>query len=510
MGLPSKQYFLDESNSKYLEAYRVYMITIACLLGAPIMNATQDVEDILNFETELAMIIESPDQRKNISEEYSRVTVGDLHSLIPQIEWLRYLNIVTNNKIQHSERIVSFCTEYFQNLVFLLSQTPQRTIANYLLWRFVRNRINNLDNRFQEAKQRFYYILFGREKSPPRWQTCITQVNSNMGMALGSIFVQKYFDEESRNDTVQMTTEIQQTFREILSNADWLDEDTKILARVKIDAMILRIGYPDFIVDKQELGKRYKDVIIHPDQFFENTLSILLHLTKVEHLRLGTVVDKLLWTAPPAVVNAYYSRNKNQIMFPAGILQPPFYQKHFPRALNYGGIGVVIGHEITHGFDDKGRLFDKEGNLHRWWKDNAVEAFHNKAQCLIDQYNKYIVSEVNVQIDGLITQGENIADNGGLKEAYRAYMKWLKKHSQADETLPGLELSGKQLFFLNFAQVWCGSSRIEGMENKLKSDVHAPGRYRVIGSLSNSDDFSNAYKCQRGSPMNPTKKCSIW
>ncbi|KAF2882292.1 hypothetical protein ILUMI_23857, partial [Ignelater luminosus] len=510
LGLPSKQYFLHDSNIKYLEAYRVYMITVANLLGASIVNATQDVDDMINFEIDLASIIESPEQRKNISEEYVKVTIAEMHALVPEIDWIRYFSMIMNNKVHANHYIVSFCMRYLQDLVVLVSQTPPRTVANYLLWRFVRNRINNLDNRFQDAKQRFYYILFGREKSPPRWQTCVSQVNLNMGMALGSLFVQQYFDEESKNDTLQMTREIQQSFRELLSHASWLDGDTKILARVKIDAMRLRIGYPDFILNHEELTERYKDVTVKPDLYFENTLSILQHLTQREHAKLGTVVDKLMWTAPPAVVNAYYSRNKNQIMFPAGILQPPFYQRHFPRSLNYGGIGVVIGHEVTHGFDDTGRLFDKEGNLHRWWKNSAVLAFHGRSQCLIDQYNKYTVPEVSVHVDGVSTQGENIADNGGLKQAYKAYTKWLEKNPYADETLPGLNLSNTQMFFLNFAQVWCGSSRIEGMRNKLKRDVHAPGRYRVIGSISNLKEFSDAYGCPLGSPMNPPNKCSIW
>lgn len=224
-----------------------------------------------------------------------------------------------------------------------------RTVANYLLWRFVRHRVNNLDSRFQEAKQRFYYVLFGREKSPPRWQVCVAQVNSNLGMAVGSLFVKKYFDETSKNDvcapvskyslklniffiqTLAMTKVLQQSFREILQKTNWLDLNTKQLARSKIDAMSLRIGYPDFILDPKRLIERYKDVSIHPDYYFENMLSILKvskfwispikvkknsmfqHLTKVEQSRLGTIVNKTLWNTAPAIVNAYYSRNKNQI-----------------------------------------------------------------------------------------------------------------------------------------------------------------------------------------------------
>ncbi|KOX71683.1 Endothelin-converting enzyme 1 [Melipona quadrifasciata] len=470
LGLPTRDYFLQPSNTIYLKAYKNYLIKISTLLGASLQNATTDADELIEFETKLAKITSSPDERRNVSELYQRMSIGELRTLVPQINW-------------------------------------HRTIANYLLWRFVRHRVNNLDDRFQEAKQKFYYILFGREQAPSRWKNCVAQVNSNMGMAVGSMFVKKYFDEKSKNDTLAMTREIQRSFRELLNQTIWIDDETKELATEKVNAMLLRIGYPDFILQPELLNERYKDVVIRPDKYFENTLNILQHLTRVEQDRLGSPVNKTLWNTAPAVVNAYYSRSKNRI---TGILQPPFYHRYFPRSLNYGGIGVVIGHEITHGFDDKGRLFDKDGNLHRWWKDEAIYGFHERAQCLIDQYSHYIVSEVGMQIDGMNTQGENIADNGGIKQAFRAYERWLRTNGDADETLPGLNTSGKQLFFLNFAQVWCGSMRPEATRNKLKTAVHSPGKFRVIGTLSNSEDFAEVFHCPLGTPMNPVNKCSVW
>lgn len=195
--------------------------------------------------------------------------------MIPQIDWYTYFKIVLQRDVYPHEPIACFCMDYLQKFVTLISITPQRTIANYLLWRFVRHRINNLDQRFQIAKQRFYYILFGREKSPPRWQECVTQVNSNLGMAVGSLFVEKYFDESSKNDTMKMTIQLQQAFKNMLTSLEWLDVDTKILAKNKIDAMRLKIGYPDFILNKDELTERYSDVVSHPDFYFENMLSIL-------------------------------------------------------------------------------------------------------------------------------------------------------------------------------------------------------------------------------------------
>ncbi|KAJ4440179.1 hypothetical protein ANN_08317 [Periplaneta americana] len=762
LGLPTRDYFLQPSNMVYLDAYKNYLIKIATLLGAPLENATQQAEEIITFEKRLAKNLitsegktvdildthlqdnnagtsggdinndvdhgdgsddgnsvgvptianvvlaleteeasfcyRTPDERRNVSELYQRMSVGELRQLIPQVDWYRYLTLVLARPVNVSEPVVVFALQYIQDLVTLLGKTQPRvfenkvlrkifgakrdevtgewrklhntelhalysspdiirniksrrlrwaghvarmgesrnayrvlvgrpegkrplgrprrrwednikmdlrevgyddrdwinlaqdrdrwrayvraamnlrnskhsdmfyfrTTANYLLWRFVRHRVNNLDDRFQDAKQRFYYILFGREQAPPRWKYCVSEVNSHLGMALGALFVRKYFHENSKNDskqaslvyrsstrvsaseglsssavdrswrdlsssavdrswrdpefeyselslkTVQMTEDIMLSFRELLSQTNWIDRETKELASQKVDAIVLRIGYPDFILSPQLLNERYADLVIRPDQFFENTLNILRHATRIEQDRLGTHVNKTLWNTPPAIVNAYYSRYKNQIMFPAGILQPPFYHRYFPRSLNYGGIGVVIGHEITHGFDDKGRLFDKDGNLHRWWRDEAIEGFHRRAQCLIDQYSHYTVQEVSMPLDGSITQGENIADNGGIKQAFRAYQRWLHENGDSSETLPGLNATGHQLFFLNFAQIWCGSIRPEAMRNKLKTAVHAPGKFRVIGTLSNSEDFATVFKCPLGSPMNPVNKCSVW
>ncbi|XP_018052700.1 PREDICTED: endothelin-converting enzyme 1-like isoform X3 [Atta colombica] len=443
LGLPTKDYFLQPSNAIYLKAYKDYLMGIAILLGASSDNATIDVEELIEFETQLASITSSPDERRNSSELYQRMSVGKLRALVPQIDWCLYLSIVLARPIHFFEPVVVFALQYIQDLVVLLSKTQPRTVANYLLWRFVRHRVNNLDDRFQQVKQKFYYILFGREQAPSRWKNCVTQVNSNMDMAVGSMFVKKYFDKNSKNDTLSMTREIQRSFRELLDKTSWIDDETKCLATEKVNSMSLRIGYPDFILQPRLLNERYKDVVIRPDKYFENTLNILQHLTRVEQAHLGNTVNKTLWNTntAPAVVNAYYSRNKNQIMFPAGILQPPFYHRFFPRSLNYGGIGVVIGHEITHGFDDKGRLFDKDGNLYRWWKDEAVDGFHRRAQCLIDQYANYTVTEVGMQIDGVNTQGENIADNGGIKQAFRAYERWLRSNEGEDETLPGMTMT---------------------------------------------------------------------
>ncbi|XP_050068473.1 neprilysin-4 [Anopheles maculipalpis] len=514
LGLPTRDYYLQPGNRKYLEAYRQFMVEVIGLLGVPSEPARQATDEMIDFETQLANITSTPEERNNVSTLYRKLILEQLHDEVPEIDWTRYLTIVTERPVNGSDFVVMFAMGYMRELVELLNQTEPRIVANYLLWRFVRHRINNLDDRFLGAKQRFSNALFGRERNPPRWKNCVTQVNANMGMAVGAMFVRRYFDENSKRDTLTMTHELQEAFRELLDRTSWIDAPTRRLAEQKVNAMSLRIGYPDFILDTSQLNERYATLAIHPDRYFENTLNVLSHIRRTDQEKLGQPVNKTTWHTAPAVVNAYYSRNKNQIMFPAGILQPPFYHRHLPKAINYGGIGVVIGHELTHGFDDKGRLFDRDGNLYRWWSDQAIEAFHERAACLVQQYSRYTIDEVGVQLDGENTQGENIADNGGIKQAFLAYNKWLAAQTDRRvleaESLPGLNVTRTQLFFLNFAQIWCGAMRPEATRNKLKTAVHSPGRFRVIGTLSNSEDFAREYNCPVGSFMNPADKCSVW
>lgn len=345
LGLPTREYFLKQVNEKYLNSYRNFMIKIITLIGAE--EADDRADEILEFETGLAKITSAQEDRTNISVLYQKLTLNELQDEIPEIDWIRYLTIVQDRVIDPEEKVIMFAKTYMKDLVKLIDSTEPATVANYLIWRFVRHRINNLDNRFLEAKQTFYLECFGREKSPPRWKSCVSQVNSNMGMATGSLFVRKFFDENSKFDTIAMVHELQQSFRDILNETDWIDASTKLLALHKVNAMSLKIGYPDFILSHHKLDEKYAELHIHPEKYFENTLNVLQFLSREEQKKVGQPVNKTLWQTYPAIVNAFYSRSKNQIMFPAGILQPPFYHRHFPKCLNYGGIGVVIGHELT-------------------------------------------------------------------------------------------------------------------------------------------------------------------
>lgn len=340
LGLPTRDYFIKSTNSMYLEAYQTFAKQVIHLCGASENESAMAADEIVKFEIELAQIMASPQDRMNVTQLYRRMSVAGLYDYVPEIDWQRYLEIVLEQKIERHEVIVMFALNFIQDVVQLINNTDPKTVANYMLWKFVRHRINSLDDRFQDAKQQFYNVLIGRKKSPPRWKICVNQVNSNMGMAVGAMFVREYFDDSSKQDTLAMTHELQDTFREILNETNWLDDETKALAESKVNRMSLKIGYPDYILDEEKLNEKYADLEIHPEKYFENVLNVLRHLTRSEQNKLRESVNRTSWNTAPAVVNAYYSRNKNQIIFPAAILQPPFYHRHLPRSFNFGGIGV--------------------------------------------------------------------------------------------------------------------------------------------------------------------------
>ncbi|XP_032368901.1 membrane metallo-endopeptidase-like 1 [Etheostoma spectabile] len=283
---------------------------------------------------------------------------------------------------------------------------------------------------------------------------------------------------------------------------------------LRCSAMAIKehIGYPDHILQEgnQKLDQEYAHLNFSEEHYFENILENLKSEAHKSLKKLREPVDPDLWIIGAAVVNAFYSPNRNQIVFPAGILQPPFFSKHQHQALNFGGIGMVIGHEITHGFDDNGRNFDKDGNMLNWWSNYSAEHFKEQSQCMVQQYGNFNWKLAGGQnVSGISTLGENIADNGGVHQAYKAYLKWVEMEGE-EPRLPGLDMDYKQLFFLNFAQVWCGAYRPEYASQSIKTDSHSPLEYRVLGSLQNFEAFSEAFQCQKGSRMNPELKCRVW
>ncbi|BFZ23239.1 hypothetical protein BsWGS_26278 [Bradybaena similaris] len=514
LGMPSPDYFLHDDAVAKLPVYKKYAQDVAVMFGADPKIAQRDVEEMVKFEIKLANITIPREERRDNEKMYNKMMIKEFAEMVPGFNWLDYLQKIyatVGINITEAERIVVYAPSYFQQFAKLYQTVDKRVKVNYLFWRIMMNRINNLPSQNRSIKNEYLKVIFGSHAEPARWYECVTFVNDNMGNALGRLFVEAHFDEGSRETALEMIHDIRNAFYEILNATDWMDEKTKKVAKEKAEAISEKIGYADSILNDTALNEEYAGVEFYPDRYFNNVIGNLKHTAILNLKRLKEPVDRTKWSTTPAVVNAFYSSTKNQIMFPAAILQPPFYSKDYPKSLNYGGIGMVIGHEITHGFDDRGRQYDKKGILVQWWDDEVIKRFKERAQCIIDQYSNYTLPEVNMKLNGIQCQGENIADNGGLKEAYMAYRKYADEHNHSEPRLPGLlQFTSDQLFFINFAQVWCGVMRPEAAINRIKTGVHSPGRFRVIGTLQNLQAFSDAFHCPIDSYMNRKEKCTVW
>ncbi|KAF3848291.1 hypothetical protein F7725_021319 [Dissostichus mawsoni] len=365
------------------------------------------------------------------------------------------------------------------------------------MWTLTQKSVASLDQRFENAQDKLLESLYGTKKScTPRWQTCIGNTDDTLGFALGSLFVKETFDKHSKDIVSRGDDEIRSAFKGALDRLGWMDPHTKQAAKDKADAIYDMIGFPEFILDPKELDDVYDGYEVSYDSFFMNMLNFYNFSSRVMADQLRKTPNKDQWSMTPPTVNAYYMPTKNGIVFPAGILQAPFYAHDHPKALNFGGIGVVMGRE-----------YDKEGNLRPWWQNSSVEAFRERTECMTDQYSRYTVNGEHV--NGKQTLGENIADNGGLKAAYNVSISsWVQKNGE-EKRLPAVNLTNDQLFFVGFAQVWCSVRTPESAHEGLVTDPHSPPRYRVIGTLANSPDFSRHFNCPVGTPMNTGGRCEV-
>ncbi|XP_032027679.1 endothelin-converting enzyme 2 isoform X4 [Hylobates moloch] len=508
--LPSRDYYLNRTaNEKVLTAYLDYMEELGMLLGGRPTSTREQMQQVLELEIQLANITVPQDQRRDEEKIYHKMSISELQALAPSMDWLEFLSFLLSPlELSDSEPVVVYGMDYLQQVSELINRTEPSILNNYLIWNLVQKTTSSLDRRFESAQEKLLETLYGTKKScVPRWQTCISNTDDALGFALGSLFVKATFDRQSKEIAEGMISEIRTAFEEALGQLVWMDEKTRQAAKEKADAIYDMIGFPDFILEPKELDDVYDGYEISEDSFFQNMLNLYNFSAKVMADQLRKPPSRDQWSMTPQTVNAYYLPTKNEIVFPAGILQAPFYARNHPKALNFGGIGVVMGHELTHAFDDQGREYDKEGNLRPWWQNESLAAFRNHTACMEEQYNQYQVN--GERLNGRQTLGENIADNGGLKAAYNAYKAWLRKHGE-EQQLPGVGLTNHQLFFVGFAQVWCSVRTPESSHEGLVTDPHSPARFRVLGTLSNSRDFLRHFGCPVGSPMNPGQLCEVW
>uniref|UniRef100_A0A3P8PYX6 Endothelin converting enzyme-like 1 n=1 Tax=Astatotilapia calliptera TaxID=8154 RepID=A0A3P8PYX6_ASTCA len=506
--LPERSLYLgqDEDSTKILTAYKGLMERLLSMLGAH--NATQKSTEIIQLETRLANITvsEYDDQRKDISTMYNRITLRQLQRIAPSLHWKRLLDRIFHDNFSEDEEIVVLATDYMQKVSEIIKTTSKRVLHNYMLWRIVAALSEHLSTAFRSTIHEFSREIDGTEQQLELGRLCLTQTNKHFGMALGALFVQQHFSSESRAKVQELVEDIKHSLDLRLQELDWMDEATKDAARAKLKHMIVMTGYPDFLLEPELIDQEY-EFDVDEKAYFKNILNSIKFNIKLSVRKIHEKVDKTAWLLPPQALNAYYLPNKNQMVFPAGILQPTLYNPEFPQSLNYGGIGAIIGHELTHGYDDWGGQYDRHGNLKQWWTEESYKKFQKKAECIVKLYDNFTV--YSQRVNGRLTLGENIADMGGLKLSYYAYQKWVREHGP-ERPLPGLKYTHEQLLFIAFAQNWCMKRRSQSIYLQLLTDKHAPEHYRVIGSVSHFDEFARVFHCPKSSPMNPTHKCSVW
>lgn len=514
--LPTRDYYLNKSDDdEVLNAYWKYMTAVGVLLGGEENETRVQMKQVIEFEKKLANITAPSDERRDEEKLYHKMTIAQLQKISPVINWVDYFNVAfeqVGKEIKSEDYIVVYAPVYLANMSALVSQhlaTKEGKIilGNYLIWHLVKSLTTCLSKPFRDAGKILQKALVGSDGGEEPWRFCVSDTNSVIGFALGAMFVREVFHGESKPAAENMINEIRTAFKTSLPKLNWMDEETRKLAKDKADAITDMIGFPDFILNAHQLDEKYRDLEFVEDEYFNNYIRVYKFTLQKNIEKIDKPVNKTRWGMSPPTVNAYYTPTKNQIVFPAGILQAPFYDIHYPRSLNFGGMGVVMGHELTHAFDDQGREYDKHGNLHQWWNNATIERFNKRAQCMVDQYSNYTVN--SEKVNGRQTLGENIADNGGLKAAFHAYEEWVSTNHD-EIPLPGLNLTHKQLFFVGFAQVWCSSTKKEATHLQIMNDPHTPPKYRVIGPLTNSHEFATTFNCPEKSFMNPMKKCEVW
>ncbi|XP_037550251.1 phosphate-regulating neutral endopeptidase PHEX [Nematolebias whitei] len=522
LSLPSKEDYTTNTSSALANraALLSLMVDMAVMLGASEKAAQAQMETALAFETKVAHIL-IPYENRTSEAMYNRYTLSRLQSSLPQFDWLSFVKAVVeadddpDRIISSSEPIIVRTPKYFKDLMKLINTTEPRTVANYVQWRSVFSRITTLSRRFLYRYLDYARITTGTTSLTPRWDKCVNYVENSLAYATGRLFVNTHFQEDKKHMMEELIDGVRWAFTDMLKKEnDWMDQETKKRAIEKAHAVLAKVGYPEFILNDTYLCEDLQQLEFNEKDYYGNVMQTLTFIAQADISWLRKSVPRSEWFTNPTTVNAFYSSSTNQIRFPAGELQKPFFWgREYPRSLSYGAIGVIVGHELTHGFDNNGRKYDKNGNLDQWWSMSSVAAFTEKTQCMIDQYNDYYWEESGLNVRGKRTLAENIADNGGIREAFRAYRRWVDESRGGVEEplLPGVELSNNQLFFLSYAHVRCNSYRPEAAREQIQNGAHSPPKYRVIGAMSNYKEFQKAFNCPESSVMNRgAQSCRVW
>jgi len=504
-------FYTGNKSTLYRAAEVQYFTDMAVMLGAEEATARQLAEDVWELEYQIAEIQTPAEDRVDPTTRYNAMTVEELQlTLGDWINLLSYLRALFDYDIPSTDTVLVYDVQFMQRLNAIVKSTPNRVLAGYVVWLVLPQLHHVMPASFQDANRRWSETLYGTSALKERWATCITATDENMPYVTGGLYVNQTMTQETLDKALEIVQHIIDAFESRLPRLEWMDGKTKKKAMDKLRGLQKFLGGPDFTV--KELDERYSQYLVSADagDAFENLRQSYIYHGKYSLQQLGRLVDKTEWDMSALKVNAYYSASDNKIVITAAILQEVFFDISYPMTMNFGAMGMIIGHELTHGFDNTGRNFDRVGNMNDWWSPASTEGFQDRAQCMIDQYDQYPIG--NSHDNGLLTLGENMADNGGLATAYEAYMDWLKNNEFHEDTanLPGLNLTKEQVFFLSFAQVWCVHETESYKQQAIRTDPHTYSPYRVRGTVSNMPEFAEAYNCPAKSPMNPAKKCHVW
>jgi putative endopeptidase len=501
LGLPEKDYYLrtgakDETVRQQYIAHVAKMLTLA---GSSPQQAEKDAKAVMAFETALAKVSLSVTEMRDPENTYHLQPIAKFEASMPDVDFEAFQDAV------HSPRVTELnnaTPAFFPALLQAVGATDLETLKAYIRYHLLTTVAGRLPKRFDEENFDFYgRKLNGQPEQAARWKRCSNSVNNELGEALGKVYVEQYFAGDSKAKMLEMVHDIEGAMGRDIDQVDWMSDATKVKAKEKLHAVANKIGYPDKWRD-------YSKLEIKPDDALGNARRSDEFENDRQLAKIGKPVDHNEWGMTPPTVNAYYDPSMNDINFPAGILQPAFYDPKQDDSVNYGHIGAVIGHELTHGFDDQGKKFDAKGNLSDWWTPEDTKKFVARTDCLAEEYGSFVAVD-DVKVNGKLTLGENTADNGGLVLAYMAYLERAKKE--------GVDLASKkegftlpQRFYISYAQNWCENSRPEAVRTQVLTDPHSPNHFRANGAIVNQPGFAAAFGCKKGSPMVPVNSCRVW
>jgi putative endopeptidase len=501
LSLPDRDYYIkDDPKSKGMQQHLVeYVTETFTLAGRTPQQAADSAQTVLRIETALAKAsIDRTARRdpKNLDHKMSR---DEAVALGPNFYLNRYFTAVG---APNFTQINVTNPDFFKQVNGVLESESLDALKTYVSWHALHGAAPWLSQPFVDANFKFQQNLTGQKEIQARWKRCVSLTDRELGEALGQRYVEATFGAEGKQRMLKMVDALEKSLAEDIQDLSWMSDETKKQAKVKLDAIRNKIGYPDAYRD-------YTSVVIKPDDLLGNVTRANEFDSKRDIAKIDKPLDRKEWGMTPPTVNAYYSASYNEIVFPAGILQPPFFDKAVDDGVNFGAIGLVIGHELTHGFDDQGRKFDPQGNLHDWWTEQDGKEFEKRVSCVADEYSNFVAVD-DVKLNGRLTLGENTADNGGARIALRALEQMIADDKTGKE---GQKIDGytpEQRFFLGFGRVWCEKTRPEQARLWVLTDPHSPGKYRVDGVVQNMPEFQKAWGCKAGQPMVAENACHVW